>query len=134
MGAGAVFGEGDGLVAIDQGVDVELDGERGTILNGEVAGKRDACAEWVACEVVGVALERWVGCGMETAFECQENVTAEPAPVKSIEVWVQRVIGRVGSRVAGILGRVQSDMELQSLIVARGDIINRQAILFGERV
>lgn len=84
MGAGAVLGEGDGADTIKDFGDVHAQVQGGVFLDGEFARKGDGSAERITSEVVGVTLKCGIVFGMEAAFESEEDVAAEPTPVKAV--------------------------------------------------
>lgn len=84
VGAGAVPGEGDGADPVKEGGDVDAQVQGGVFLEGEFARKGDGGAERITGEVIGVALEGGVVFGVETAFEGEKDVAAEPAPVEAV--------------------------------------------------
>ncbi len=48
------------------------------------------------------------------AFECEKNVTALPAPVQTVDVRVQRMIGRILGWITMIQIRRQTDVKTES--------------------
>ncbi len=88
----AVFGKGERLRPGQQ--HAEIQDERGSGIRGEieVAGEGERGAIRIAGKVVGEAtggLSR----STKAAFEREEDVTALPAPVQTVQVRIERMIG-----------------------------------------
>ena len=105
---------------------MQIERERGTGIGGEiiVAREGERGAIGIAGKVVGESaggLSR----STEAAFEREKDVTALPAPVQAVQVWIERMLGRKLCRRGGIGGGVQTEMEAQSLVLACGNVWQR---------
>ncbi len=137
MRAGAVFGERHGMGSVDEAADIELDpeGSPGFPADFERDGQFHGGAEGLSCEVKGKPGRGGGGIWLapETSFECEEYVASLPAPVQTIQRWIQRVGGRPECRIAIVQCRRQAHGKTQGPPSALGGGVDLPArALVGE--
>ena len=124
---GAVLAKRKRTRRVQQSRQIKIHFDFGFVGDLQRCGERDARGVRVAREVICPAVEFAVRVAPQT-FEREKNKAALPAPVQSVQVWIQRMAGGKLGDIGVIQIGVQADEKAHRTKFARWDFIQPDGI------
>src|SRR5690348_10433630 len=117
-----IFGKRKRTRRIQQRGEIKIQFHLGFIGDFERRGERDANGICVARQMISPAVELAGGVAPQT-FEREKNKSTLPAPVQSVEIWIERMAGGKAGDVRVIQICVQSNQKPERAEFARRNFI-----------
>ena len=105
---------------IEDAGDIESEAEHRIFLDGDWTRERDVHDVAIGRDVVRVSAEL-IRREHVAAFDREKDIATLPAPVKTVQHWVQRIVRAVSRRIAVVALGIDSDVEPDSGIRSGGN-------------